>query len=401
MANLSEAATSTAKLYLPLVSKKVQLSERLGYGVLGPISNKFIDIESVRAGWYVDWTVRVTPRRPNGMRYAQMVRLHQKLACPLGSANAWNRTLCPYEDDYILFTPTDVIVAAATANRGSLWLIGNEMERRDFQYCYDWPTCNNAVTLGQDEILPEMYANAYHDVYHLIKNADPTAQVAIGGVIQPTPLRLEYLSRIWDSYQSKYGTEMPVDVWNVHIFTLREERNGYGADIPAGLSATQGAYTESDCTHLSKDEFDRQTRAMRQWMKDRGQQNKLLIVSEYGPLYHQIYTGTCDNELDPAQQKNVQSFMTWTFDYFLNTKDTEIGYPADDYRLVQMWNWFSLNHAKFDAQGNILEAPLNAWTSLYNIGDNSLTKTGKAFKQYSLDNLKNLSKMPPGLNWPN
>jgi len=381
---------------MPVVSRQVQLSTRLGYGDSGGGIN-YPDVESLRAGWYLNWVVQVTPKRPNGMKYVQVVRLHQKLACPLGSANAWNRTVCPYEDDYILGQSTGVISAAAATNPGSLWLIGNEMERRDFQYCYDWPVCNNAVTLGQDEILPEKYAEAYHDVYTLIKGADPKAQIAIGGVIQPTLLRLEYLSRIWTAYQAKYGVEMPVDVWNVHAFVLREERGGYGADIPAGLDATTGAYTASDCTHLSKDVFDQQMRAMRQWMKDRGQQNKPLIVSEYSPLYRQIYTGSCDSSLDPAKQQNVIDYMTWTFDYFLNTKDTEIGYPADEHRLVQMWNWFSLNHAKIDAQGNVIEAPLNEWASLFNRFDKSLTGTGTAFKQYSLANLAALSRIPPGV----
>jgi len=395
----SASGAMTNTLFIPVVSRQVQLSTRLGYGDYHKGIN-YPDVDSLRAGWYLDWQVQVAPERPNNMKFVQVIRLHQKLACPLGSAYAWDRTVCPYEDDYVLVdTSTEQIIVAAAANPGSLWLIGNEMERRDFRVCFDWPVCSNVVTHGQDEILPEKYAEAYYDLYQLIKGVDPKAQIAIGGVIQPTPLRLEYLSRIWNAYQLKYGVEMPVDVWNVHAFVLREERGGYGADIPAGLDATTGVYTESDCTHLSKDTFDQQMRAMRQWMKDRGQQNKPLMVSEYSPLYRQIYTGNCDSSLDPADRQVVIDYMTWTFDYFLNTKDTDIGYPADDHRLVQMWNWFSLSHVTIDADGNVLEAPLNEWASLFNRFDTSLTDTGRAFRQFSLSNMAALSQIPSGISF--
>jgi hypothetical protein len=386
-------------IYLPLVLNQKPVSTRLGFGLAGGDISSYEDVTSLRAGWYLDWTVRVNPIRPNNMQFAQMVRLHQKLACPLGSANAWDRELCPYEDDYIVSPSISTIKAAAAANRGSLWLIGNEMERRDFQVCRDWPTCDDAYTDGQDEILPEKYAEAYHDLYTAIKEVDPIARIAIGGVIQPTPLRLEYLDRVWNSYQARYGKEMPVDVWNVHIFALREGRDEYGADIPAGLSATKGEYTDNDCAHLSRTDFDLRIRAMRQWMKEKGQQNKPLIISEYGPLYHQIYIGEAqvdgkqvcsDPSVDPANPQNVRDFMLWTFDYFLETKDPELGYPEDDYRLVQKWNWFSLNHASFDDQGNIIRAPLNAWTSLFDITKQTLTETGKLFRDYSLANLTRL-----------
>ena len=81
--------------------------------------------------------------------------------------------------------------------------------------------------------------------------------------------------------------------------------------------------------------FDEQIRAFRAWMKDRGQQNKPLIVSEYGVLYRHIA------EADTAQE--VQDFMINTFDYFLNTQDCSLGYAADQCRLVQRWNWYSFN----------------------------------------------------------
>lgn len=387
-----EGESETSQLYLPMASFLRPISTRLGFASTQNSLTKYPGVDSLRAGWYVNWSVTVDPVRPNGMEFVQMVRLHQKLACEIGSANAADRQLCPHVENEYLVTPEPAdIEAAAKAHPGSVWLLGNEMDRRDF--------CANAectTTAGQDEMLPETYAIAYHELYTLIKSADPTARVAIGGVIQATPLRLKYLSRIWEHYKTLYGTEMPVDIWNIHAFVLREERNGYGADIPPGLDDLQGEYTQSDCSHLGRDAFDNQIRAMRQWMKERGQQNKPLIVTEYGVLYNAIYSGApcADESLDAANEQSVIDYMVWTFDYFLKTKDTEIGFPEDDYRLVQAWNWYSMDHLWTDQQGNVLPG-LNPYASLYNSTFLSLTKTGEAFRQYSLDNLIELNKPYP------
>ena len=95
------------------------------------------------------------------------------------------------------------------------------------------------------------------------------------------------------------------------ISSFEESIDGYGASIPPGSSAQTGAlYTDAD--HMNMAIFDQQIRAFRAWMRDRGQQNKPLIVSEYGVLYSHIA------EADTAQE--VQDFMIKTFDYFLNTQ---------------------------------------------------------------------------------
>lgn len=164
----------------------------------------------------MDYQVRVNPPRFPGMEYVQMIRLHQKLTCPLGTSE--DQVACPYEEPHSHqhWPDESTIQASARANPGSLWLIGNEMDR------LDWPGGR------QDEMLPELYAVAYHEMRSLIRAADPTARIAIGGIIQPTPLRLLYLDRVWDAYIRTYGSEMPVDVWNIHAFLLQEERNAWG-----------------------------------------------------------------------------------------------------------------------------------------------------------------------------
>src|SRR5690606_13392593 len=121
-----------------------------------------------------------------------------------------------------LFPDTHTLRDLARRYRGLTWLIGNEPDVR-------W----------QDNTPPEIYAVAYHRAYSAIKEGDPTAQVAIGGVSQITPLRLEYLTRRWDFYRSLYGTAIPVDVWTMHAFVLREERAGWGVNMPPGFYIEQ------------------------------------------------------------------------------------------------------------------------------------------------------------------
>lgn len=367
---------------------------RLGFNVTylsvnqygcGKISD-YTDILSLKAGVYLDYTLCRQPEQPNGMEFVQTINIHQTLTCPLYSPNAWDRVACPYAEpyDYTLSVPQDEIVAAAQENPGALWLIGNEVDRRD------WPVWDYSVeppqivgTSGQNEMLPQLYARAYHDLYHLVKGADRTAQIAIAGVIQATPLRLQYLSTVWDTYQELYGEPMPVDVWNVHNFILREVQGEYGADFPPGITGTldDGEYWQQNDrdTHINLSIFDKQIRAMRQWMKERNQQDKPLIVTEYGVLYQ--HAGLDDPSL-------VQGFMRDTFAYFLDTKDCEIGDTTDDCRLVQRWLWFSL-----EAQKN----GLNPHAGLYSSDTLTVTETGTVFRDFSESHRDELTWPPPAI----
>lgn len=355
--------------YLPIVLDQVQLSWRMAFAseVANTPITRYPEMESLKAGAYLDWTVRADPLTPQGMEYIQLVRMHQNLTCDIGTTP--DRTECPYEvpHDYTTRPSFSTIAAVAAAQPGSLWLLGNEMDRRDWIGGY------------QDEMLPELYAVAYHDLYTLIKEADPTAKVAIGGMIQATPLRLEYLTKAWDEYQRLYGEPMPVDVWNIHGFILPEIPGVAGADIPPGSDATIGTNVEGPAIHLDMDIFVSQIEAFRQWMKAHGQQEKPLIVSEYGALYHNTDIVGEDFAEDPQV---VIDFMIGTFDYFLNTKDCELGYVADDCRLVQRWVWYSLD----DIQG------FNPYGRLFDPDTLEITPTGEAFRTFSTENLSELSK---------
>ncbi len=390
----------TAPIFLPLIahSGPVELAKRMGYDAIQMPITRYPALSTLRAGWYIDWLVQVAPVRPDGMEHVQMIRVHQKLAC--GQFQNGDRAACPYALplDYQFYPAPATIEAAAKASPGDLWIIGNEMDRVDWRYCaVSTNPCpgDQIVQAGQDEMLPETYARAYHDLYVMIKNADPTARVANGGVIEATPLRLEYLTIIWNTYRALYGVDMPVDLWNVHNFILREQKSGYGADIPPGLpdNPKLGEYTTSDWTHIDHGIFDQQIRAFRQWMKERGQQDKPLIVSEYGMLFHHCVEansqGVCIKDLNNSQV--VLDFMTWTFDYFLNTQDCTLGLATDDCRLVQRWTWFGLDIVGTDSAGNATFGQ-NEHSSLFNSTTLQITEAGARFAQFVENYLAALAK---------
>ncbi len=284
-------------------------------------SGKFSDYDWGEAvpGWYLSW--RVDPQPQPGARFAQMVRV---------SANGFAPSL-------------ETIRRAAQANPGSLWLIGNEPDVK-------W----------QDNVTPEQYAVIYGELHAAIKAADPTAQIAIGGVSQPTPLRLAYLDRVLAAYRAKFGAEMPVDVWNVHAFILREERGSWGVDIPPGMDVDRGQLYEIT-DHDNLDIFRRQIIDFRRWMAERGLRDKPLIVSEYGILMPASYGFPPDV---------VSNFLVNTFDFFLTARDPALGFPADDNRLVQAFNWFSIADKTYPT------------SNLFDAETQKVSPVGETFKVY-------------------
>jgi hypothetical protein len=400
---LPSTNTISSTVFLPsIMDEYTQLAMRIGYGATNYPITRFPDIRSLNAGWYLDWSVNPAPVRPSGMEYAQLINVHQKLAC--GDVINGDRIACPYAQplDYIYRPDQATIEAAARANLGNLWFIGNEMDRIDWFICDEFDAQGNCLpgkirSAGQNEMLPETYAQAYHDLYTIIKTADPTARVGIGGVIQATPLRLQYLTIVWNTYKNLFGQDMPVDVWNVHNFILREEKNVYGAEIPPGLpgNPTIGSYIGNDCTHTDAATFDKQIRDFRQWMKDRGQQEKPLMVNEYGVLYAHIPLAPNDNngncKINFGDETVVDNFMLWSFDYFLNTKDCTLGYSADDCRLTQRWLWFALDSTYLNADGQLISG-LNKYASLFNGTTLGVTKAGELFRQFVQSNLSELAR---------
>lgn len=274
-------------------------SERFG---VGGVPNANYDVETLGAGWYVNWGATLNPPHPNGMSALQIIRLNK------GE----------------LVLDRDTLAAIIQANPGQVWRIGNEPD-----------------SIWMDNCTPEQYARAYHELYYLVKSVDPTAQAAFGGLVQATPLRLLYLDFVWQDYQDFYGEEMPVDVWTLHSFILPEVRNSWGAEIPPGM----GGYAYLGMRYEIRDHddvsiFTQRFSDFRQWLADHGQRDKPLIVPEYGIL---MWPEIEDEDGEDFSADRVIAFMYATFDFFLTATDPAIGYPADGNRLVQAWAWYSLD----------------------------------------------------------
>ncbi len=294
---VSSAAAVRCRAQGPLYTRP---TDRFGVGVepdFGPITD--YDVASLHIGWYCNWDTSLTPLRPGGIEYAQLVSTHEGSPWP----------------------PLEELGPLVDANPGYLWILGNE------------PEC-----IWQDDCTPQQYATVYHDLYAFIKGRDATAKIAIGGVVQPTPLRLKWLDQVLAHYQAAYGQAMPVDVWNMHIQILQEVRGSWGCGIPRGLTEDSGRmYDLSDNDNI--DIFKQHIVDFRTWMRSRGQQNKPLIISEYGVLFPVQYGFSLER---------VNAFMNASFDYLLAARDDDLGYPADENRLVQRWLWYSLNDQPWD-----------------------------------------------------
>jgi hypothetical protein len=324
-------------------------------------------LSALGAGWYYDYATH-PPQQPEPPEYAHMIRVLQ------------NKTGCTYLDGYTTSPPlTESGLGLIIATHpGALWMVGNEPDRG--------PNPDKCAERGQDDTFPEVYAQAYHDAYRFIKAHDPTASVANAGLVQVTPGRLQYLDKMWDAYQKRYGMPMPVDVWNMHIYILPETTvDGYpnwtanvalGTDPALGKRESGGDPARCPdpnvycwAEHDDMGVFGEQVVAMRDWMKAHGQQDKPLILSEYSILYpYEIDPGgTCylqDEYGNCFTPDRVRAFMQASLDLLESAADPSLGYPLDGFRLVQRWNWFQVHTTGLAYVSNLVDGSPLALTQL-------------------------------------
>ncbi len=295
------------------------------FGVGGDAQS--FNVAPLNIGWSMDWGAQLNPPRPNGAEYFQVV------------------TIKPATGGYVFTPPTSTLYAIQNQNPGATWLIGNEPDS-------PW----------QDKLRPEIYAQAYHQLYYLLKQHDPSARVAAGNIVQPTPLRLQYLDRVLKAYQQTYTESLPADLWSIHSYILREidpadpqaVPNGplevWGAYIPPGFTVTRGVlYTYSQQYDLTI--FRQRLLDFRTWMRDRGYGDKPLYITEYGTLFPYVPYITPPNYQDEngvdMDEMRAAAFMTGTFNMLRQLTDINVGYAADGNHLVQRWLWYSISDPSY------------------------------------------------------
>ena len=265
------------------------------YGVDAIGSMDTYPVEDLRIGWYIDFGLGGTSLGSGSVEYMPMIRLKKSI----------------HGEYEIINTTLGAVAAEAGASPGQTWIIGKEP---DSPY--------------QDKLEAELYA---------IKSADPTAQIATAGVVQPTPVRLYYLDLVLQAYAQVYGEQMPVDVWNIHVYILRERNcdfypgDCWGAEIPPGIDWPEGQLYSID-DNANPEVFRGLVQDFRDWMASRGYRDRPLIITEFGVQMPADYGFPPDR---------VNAFMDDTFG-FLASASGPNGYPADGSRLVQRWAWWSL-----------------------------------------------------------
>lgn len=292
------------------------------------------NLPALRAGWYMNFTTASNPSQPSGMEYMQTIRFKPNAASP-------GYTYEPNGSDL-----SNVIAQ----NTGVKWIIGNEPD-----------------SPFQDNLTPAVYARAYNELYHLIKNQDPTAQIIVGSIVQPTPVRLLYLDMILSSYYAQFDTALPADGWSFHNYILNEVNCDvhpdicWGAFIPPGINWDEGEIWGVD-DNDRVDVFTARITRFRQWMADRGYTGQPLYLTEYGILMPE------DLGYPPSR---VNAYMDSTFDYMMTAVDSKLGDPNDGFKLVQQWSWFSTTDDYFN--GTLFDK-YNSY-SLTEMGHNYITYT--------------------------
>jgi hypothetical protein len=173
-----------------------------------------------------------------------------------------------------------------------------------------------------------------------------------------------------------------IDFYPIHDYILTEaalfDANGkqinfWGAGLPVGFDAA--TWPAPELIHPEWGEtwktfdiniFKTRLVAFRQWMKDQGEQNKPLWITEFGVLFP-----SQGNASLYTSDQDAANYMAQTYDLMLGYKDPAIGFAADDNRLVQKWTWYSLNDTVTRFGG-----------SLYNPATRRLTPVGEKFFSY-------------------
>ncbi len=310
------------------------------------------NLAALQLGWYSDWSYNAHPQQPGDvgdgplLEYVQLITVRDNQWPPNWSA----------------------IQTAATTRRGSLWIIGNE------------PECPN-----QGNLTPQVYATRYHEAVTNLRSYDSSARFAIGGVVEPTPLRLRWLVAAMTSYQTQFGHAMAndIDLWNIHLQILPEGPGTVGAGEPVGISFVPGEpreYSWADAANVAV--FQSLVRDMRVWMAAKGERAKPLIISEMGVLMPS-YILVDDGSLTEAERTElgdrlIEQYLTQTFDWLLSARSASTGCSTDDNLLVQRWLWFSLNDSFYDEATN----PSGFNGALFDYQTQTLTRFGRRFVAY-------------------
>jgi hypothetical protein len=345
----SQAQTSTS-LYLPLIRRAATTSCRFGIAAIPGIGGYDVSLNAFKIGGFVDWTSAPSRTLPGDVTFLRVINLRD-----------------PFDD-------TEAAQYAARLARvypGSYWQIGNEPD-----------TTYEGHGIYQDNVTANQYGHRYYVIASAIRQADPSAKLGFGSVVQPTPVRFRYLemalARLISDSGSASAAHGLIDFISIHGFILNEDEdhnddgiidNKWGTGVPKDYSDPYlyCLTTNPDGTCKTKilpealtpaqtydiNRFKTRVQNMRQWMYNNGLRNKPLWITEYGSLLPPI-TKPEDN-LTTLPDSVTAQYMVNTFDFLRTATSTTTGLPADGNRLVQRWFWYSLNEHRYWFGGSLYD----------------------------------------------
>jgi hypothetical protein len=277
---------------------------RLGAGVIGLDIARY-PYSDYSLGAYTNWTVWDTSG--DKLPITRLIEVAQDVSNGVYLSTYQTLPLLTWQD----------LGWIAASRPGQIWVVGNEPE------------------LPQNGAYPEVYARIYHDVYSYLKSVDPTARLAIGGVVMPTPPRLRWLELVMKAYQDRYHQPLPVDVWNTHLYIYPD---GHGwVPWPLGVPADWPAAHYDITQSLSVQTFAGLAWDLRRWLHDKGYGGLPVIVTEWG-VVHPMW------ELNALgfDESDVSRFVSDVIDFLHKSHDL-LGFAPDGGRPIQQADVFSLN----------------------------------------------------------
>lgn len=345
----AQAQTSTT-LYLPLIRRAATTSCRFGIAAIPENAGYAVSLAQFKVGGFVDWNNNPSRVLPGDVTYLRVISVSD-----------------PFDDVQV----ANYAANLARAYPGSYWQIGNEPD-----------TTYQGHGIYQDNVTASQYGHRYYVIATAIRQADPTAKLGFGSVVQPTAVRFRYLEMalarlIQDSGNAStaYGL---IDFLSIHAFILNEDEdhnddgiidNKWGTGVPKdyndpylycittnpdGTCKTKilpEALTPAQTYDINR--FKSRIQNMRQWMYNNNLRNKPLWITEYGSLLPPI-TRPEDN-LTTLPDSVTAQYMVNTFDYLRTATSTTTGLPADGNRLVQRWFWYSLNEHRYWFGGSLYD----------------------------------------------
>ncbi len=344
------ANQQASEINSPAVLTSTPSTCHFGIAVLTPFTG--YDLSTLGVGNYLDWSNIRNSSVPANINYYRILYLNRKYPHDF----AWLKLVIP---------------GILLKNPGATWILGNEPD--------------SEVTY-QDHLSAPDYGQRYYEIATLIRRLDPKAKLGFGPIIQPTPVRIYYLTLAINKLAELAGgatqAHALIDVYTIHGYIINEaelygpdgKTISWGPGLPIGYDpatwpAPESIHTELGETYKTHDINIFKTRVInfRQWMADQGEQNKPLWITEFGSLFP-----SRGNPYFYASDQETASFMAQTFDFMLGTKDPQLGFAADDNRLVQKWVWFSMNH------------PLTSYGgALFDPSNHQITPVGQQFIQYN------------------